>query len=148
MTIQSQVSQPTFCWRLDAARIVEELFPQTAPEHWDLLLELHRGLMTGTNWHATLDCFLQCRFMLEADHYLPFFRLRRLIANGLRLEVISQDAAPEDREHLSTILTRKHRSLEHLRRSMHRDLFEAGFDVPDARDIQLLLTEKQVVSPE
>ena len=137
-----QISKPGFSWRLDAARIVEELFQQTTPEHWDLLLELRRGLVAGSDWPTTLDYFLQCRYALEADHYLPFFRLRRLIANGLRLEVLSKNAAPEDRQQLSTILTRKHRSLDHLRRSMHRELFEAGIDIADASDVQLLLTEK------
>ena len=46
-----------------------------------MLLDLREHLLQGDDWEETLDLFLACRERLEAEHYLPFYRLRRLIAN-------------------------------------------------------------------
>ncbi len=73
-------------WRETAARIVEELFPTTQPLHWDLLLDLRGSLLTSDDWNAVVSEFMICRAVLEQDHYLPFYRLRRVLAAHLRLE--------------------------------------------------------------
>jgi hypothetical protein len=117
-------------WRTDAARIVEDLFRCTPAEAWDMLLDLRERLLQGDDWEETLDLFLACREQLEAEHYLPFYRLRRLIANSLKLEAGTSQAqvAP-----LREILRRKHRSLDDLKRTLRREIFEhdlrqAGID--------------------
>ena len=127
----SQVSSSTQkSWRTDAARIVEDLFRCTPSDAWDLLLDLRQHLLQGDNWEETLDLFLACRQTLEAEHYLPFYRLRRLIANSLSLEAGTSQAhvAP-----LREILRRKHRSLDDIKRTLRREIFEhdlgqAGID--------------------
>jgi hypothetical protein len=106
-------------WKNDAARIVEELFPVTDREYWDDLLELRSLLLTGENWGRALDVFLECRYRMEADHYLPFYRLRTLLAGALRLEAGKNSVGS-----LQEFLKVKHGSLESLRRSIWRDLFE------------------------
>jgi hypothetical protein len=108
-------------WRIDAARIVEDLFPCTPPDAWDMLLDLREHLLQGDDWEETLDLFLACRERLEAEHYLPFYRLRRLIANSLSLEAGASQAhvAP-----LREILRRKHRSLADIKRTLRREIFE------------------------
>ncbi|MEX1117153.1 MAG: hypothetical protein WEB60_00020 [Terrimicrobiaceae bacterium] len=106
-------------WRNDAVRIVEELFPVTRSEHWDDLLELRSLLLSGKNWDRALDVFLDCRDRMEADHYLPFYRLRTLLAGSLRLEAGENPVGS-----LQELLKRKHVSLESVRRSIERDLFE------------------------
>jgi hypothetical protein len=108
-------------WRTDAARIVEDLFRCTASEAWDMLLDLREHLLQGDDWEETLDLFLACRERLEAEHYLPFYRLRRLIANSLSLEAGTSQAhvAP-----LREILRRKHRSLDDIKRRLRREIFE------------------------
>jgi hypothetical protein len=108
-------------WRTDAARIVEDLFRRTASEAWDMLLDLREHLLQGDDWEETLDLFLACRERLEAEHYLPFYRLRRLIANSLSLEAGTSQAhvAP-----LREILRRKHRSLDDIKRRLRREIFE------------------------
>ena len=117
-------------WRTDAARIVEDLFRCTRPDAWDMLLDLREHLLQGDNWEETLDLFLACRQRLEAEHYLPIYRLRRLIANSLRLEAgTSQTHVVPLRE----ILRRKHRSLDDVKRTLRREIFEhdlrhAGLD--------------------
>jgi hypothetical protein len=108
-------------WRTDAASIVEDLFRCTRPDAWDMLLDLREHLLQGDDWEETLDLFLACRESLEAEHYLPFYRLRRLIANSLSLEAGASQAhvAP-----LREILRRKHRSLADIKRTLRREIFE------------------------
>jgi hypothetical protein len=108
-------------WRTDAARIVEDLFRCTRPDTWDMLLDLREHLLRGDDWEETLDLFLACRERLETEHYLPFYRLRRLIANSLSLEAGASQAhvAP-----LREILRRKHRSLDDIKRTLRREIFE------------------------
>jgi len=106
-------------WRNDAARIVEELFPVTRREFWNDLLELRSLLLNGEDWDRALDVFLECRYRMEADHYLPFYRLRTLLTGSLRLEAGEHLVGS-----LQELLKRKHGSLESIRKSIERDLFE------------------------
>lgn len=117
--------EPSTCWRNDAAHIVEELFPVTDPSHWNLLLDLRGQLLAGKDWNFALDLFLAARQAMETDHYLPFYRLRRLLTAGLRLE--SEHAIGRT---LGDLLQRKHRSLAEARKALHRELFEHGVDLP------------------
>lgn len=73
-------------WRHTAAKVVEELFPVTAECFWDDLIDLRGLLIRGTDWAEVLECFLGCRRKLEEDHYLPFYRLRKILAAHLSLE--------------------------------------------------------------
>ena len=109
-------------------RIVEELFPVTPAACWDILLDLRQHLLAGRDWNKTLDIFLACRERLEAEHYLPFYRLRRLLTESLRLEAGSQQPS------LKQLLWKKHRSLADISRAVTRELFEhdliASIDAP------------------
>lgn len=69
-----------------ASRVVEELFPVTSQDSWDELLELRGLLISGDDWSEVLECFLGCRRRLEEDHYLPFYRLRKILVAHLQLE--------------------------------------------------------------
>lgn len=110
-------------WRGQAVAIVEDLFGSAPVEAWDLLLDLRAKLVSGDDWAGVLDLFLAARLRLENDQYLPFYRLRRLLATSLRLEC----AAGESGE-LESILRRKHRSLEGIHRELRRHWFEHGLD--------------------
>lgn len=122
-------SQATPTWRAQAAAIVEELFPVCAPDGWDLLLDLRQCLIGGADCTAILDAFLACRARLEADHYLPFYRLRRLLAASLELELGHREATARIRP-LRELLQRRHRSMADLRKAIHRDAFEHMLDAP------------------
>lgn len=124
-------------WRQDAARIVEELFPATPTSEWNGLLDLREHLLTGSDWNHTLDLFLGCREQLEAEHYLPFYRLRRLLADSLCLEA---GQAPVDS--LQQVLRRKHRSLEEIKRAVSRELFEHDIAVKEDHPILLRVVER------
>jgi len=73
-------------WRLTASKVVEELFGVTKENAWDDLLDLRGLLVQGSDWEEILECFLACRRKLEEDHYLPFYRLRKILAAHLQLE--------------------------------------------------------------
>ncbi len=107
-------------WRTDALAIIERLFATTASEHWNDLLDLRTAILGGKNWNQTLDLFLTCREHLEADNYLPFYRLRRLLSTSLHLEVGSKNGSrsPLAPHHL------RHRSLKQLEQTLRRDTFE------------------------
>ncbi|MGA7393702.1 MAG: hypothetical protein WBL40_15000 [Terrimicrobiaceae bacterium] len=124
-------------WRNDAARIVEDLFRSTPTETWNMLLDLRQHLLDGNNWDETLDLFLSCRERLEAEHYLPFYRLRRLMAESLRLEAGSGQAHVVT---LREVLRRKHRSLAEIKRTVSREIFEH-----DLRDVAVDSIELRVV---
>jgi hypothetical protein len=78
--------------------------------------------------------FLICRERLEAGQYLPFYRLRRLLAESLRLEAGSAPVG-----NLRQILARKHRSLDALRRAVARDVFE--HDLAASESVALRVVE-------
>jgi hypothetical protein len=126
-------------WRHDAARIVEDLFRCTPADAWDLLLDLRRHLLEGDDWDEALDLFLCCRERLEAEQYLPFYRLRRLLAESLRLEAGRNQAhvAP-----LREVLRRKHRSLTDMKRTVKREIFEHDLREVGIDRIQLRVVEK------
>lgn len=143
MTEQTSICPPlpdsSRSWRKDAARIVEELFPFTPEDTWDLLLDLRGGLREGEDWNRTLDLFLASRERLEAEHYLPFYRLRRLLSESLRLEA----GACRKACCLKQALLRGHRSLAAIHRAYSRELFEhdlAATECPPLRVVEVAET--------
>lgn len=125
-------------WRHDAVRIVEELFPAAPTDHWNLLIDLRAGLLDGKDWGSTLDVFLACRERLEEEQYLPFYRLRRLLTESLRLE------AGWGKEHvapLKQVLMRKHRSLADIKRAVSRELFEHDLSATAGSPVDLRVVE-------
>lgn len=130
---------PRKTWRHDAARIVEELFPVTPSDAWNMLLDLREHLLKGADWNHTLDVFLACRELLEAEHYLPFYRLRRLLTESLRLEAGSAKAPVVS---LKQILIRKHRSLADIKRAVVRECFEHDLTASVDSPIHLRVVER------
>ena len=123
-------AQNEYSWRRDAARIVEELFPCTSPESWDLLLDLRSHLLEGTNWNVTLDLFLECRRLLEADNYLPFYRLRRLLTGSLRLEACTTQTPNKASRVLCPLADLwRHCSLAEIHKAARREWFEHDIDL-------------------
>jgi hypothetical protein len=124
-------------WRNDAARIVEDLFRCTPADTWNMLLDLREHLLDGDDWNETLDLFLSCRERLESEQYLPFYRLRRLLAESLRLEAGRNQAHVAS---LREVLRRKHRSLADIKRTVTREIFEHDLGVA-GDPIQLCVVE-------
>ena len=125
-------------WRSDAARIVEDLFRCTPSETWNMLLDLREHLLDGDDWNETLDLFLSCRERLESEQYLPFYRLRRLLADSLRLEAGRNQAHVAS---LREVLRCKHRSLADIKRTVTREIFEHDLRDVAGDSIQLRVVE-------
>ncbi len=117
-------------WRRAAAQIVEQLFEECPRDSWDELLDLWGLLLSGEDWEQALNLFLNCRSRLEADHYLPFYRLRILIAGSLRLESAGKCGGPD----LMSLLRRKHLSLG----ALHRDAVGPNFGNADRAGFRLV----------
>jgi hypothetical protein len=107
-------------WRVQAAAVIEELFSRTEPAHWDALLDLRSAILRGNNWEAALDLFLRCKARMENDNYLPFYRLRRLLAASLRFETSGLEGVGEDALSLASILRQPHLTLWEAREAMLR----------------------------
>jgi hypothetical protein len=125
-------------WRNDAARIVEDLFCYTPVDSWDTLLDLRKHLLAGDDWDETLDLFLSCRERLESEQYLPFYRLRRLLSESLKLEAGCNQAHVAS---LREVLRRKHRSLADVKRTVTREIFEHDLSEMPNSLIQLRVVE-------
>jgi hypothetical protein len=80
-------------------------------------------LLAGGDWGEVLDHFLVCRWRLERDHYLPFYRLRRLLEGHLRL--VTQGGAESEARTVRLALWR-HRGMDDLRRRAQREHWENG----------------------
>lgn len=128
-------------WRSDAVRIIDELFPVTMTTTWNDLLDLRSALIEAKNWNRVLNLFLTCREKLELDHYLPFFRLRRLLSTSLKLQAGSPTSLPRDPD-LAAILVRQPRSLADIKRSIRRDWFEHDLDLSDPRSVRVTVVER------
>lgn len=128
-------------WKSDALRIVDALFPVTPRDAWNDLLDLRVALLDGKHWDQVLDLFLVCRERLELDHYLPFFRLRRLLANSLRLEAGRLSEPPLNPD-LALLLARQPRSLADIKRSIRRDWFEHDLDLGDPKAVKVHVVER------
>ena len=128
-------------WRQAAAHIVEELFPSTDPKYWNLLLDLREWLLSGEDWETTLNCFLHCRDVLEADHYLPFYRLRKLFCTSLKLEITDR-RLDTPCLCLARALRNRHRSLSDIRRAVYREAYEQDLEVGTPDNIHVRLVER------
>lgn len=103
-------------------------------------MDLRERLLDGEDWNETLDLFLSCRERLESEQYLPFYRLRRLLAESLRLEAGRNQAHVAS---LREVLRRKHRSLADIKRTVTREIFEHDLGELAADLIQLRVIECQ-----
>ncbi len=125
-------------WRNDAAQIVEDLFRCTPTDTWNMLLDLREHLLDGDDWNETLDLFLSCRERMESEQYLPFYRLRRLLAESLRLEAGRNQAHVAS---LREVLRCKHRSFDDIKRTVTREIFEHDLRDVAGDAIQLRVVE-------
>ncbi|MDB6136242.1 MAG: hypothetical protein JWM59_4485 [Verrucomicrobiales bacterium] len=75
-------------WRRDAARLAAELLCRVSPAAADEVLDLRSSLLnTGMTPGGLLRAFFAARNRLESEHYLLFFRLRRVMEPALGVEV-------------------------------------------------------------
>lgn len=133
-------------WRRQAARIVEEIFTATDPLDWDHLLDLRSGLLQCSRWENVVDLFLQCRHRMEKDAYLPFYRLRNLLAVSLKLNgrgEFQKIPMPS----LELLFRQNHKSFAEWKRQLEREWFELGCDATRLRMAELEVVESAPPTP-
>jgi hypothetical protein len=135
-SIGNPLPEAQISWRLDAVKIVEELLQAVAVEHFNLLLDLRGQLKHGEDWILTLDLFLRCRRQLEAEHYLPMYRLRQLLTHSLQIQIRGNQGA-----HLRRLLRMNYRSFAAIQRAMRREVFEYQLDEQELASADFQIVE-------
>ena len=108
-------------WRRDAARLAAELLCEVSPAAADEVLDLRSALLDGSvGAGGVLKTFFLARNRLESEHYLLFYRLRRVLEPALALSVQLPGEAVPSRRPLDFLC----RDLAYLRRSVQRECFE------------------------
>jgi hypothetical protein len=114
-------------WRRDAARLAAELLCEVSPAAADEVLDLRAALLNGgVGAEGVLKTFFLARNRLESEHYLLFYRLRRVLEPALALSVQLPGEAAPSRQPLDF----RCRDLAHLRKSVQRECFEHHLTVP------------------
>lgn len=113
-------------WRKDAARLAAQLLCEVSPAAADEVLDLRSRLLDGNVSAAgVLQAFFAARNQLETEHYLLFYRLRRVCEPALALEVShGPETAPERAD-----VNFRCQDLTHLRRTVQRERFEHDLSV-------------------
>lgn len=127
-------------WRHQAASIVEELFLELPSQAFDMLLDLRQGLVGDADLRSVIDLFLVCRVRFESEAYLPFYRLRVLLAASLRLQgegLFENLPLPP----VEALLRKKHGSFADWKKQLEREWFEQGLDSTDLEVSPLSLVE-------
>ncbi|MEM0968926.1 MAG: hypothetical protein AAF191_08260 [Verrucomicrobiota bacterium] len=131
---------PSASWRTSASSIIEELFPVCDRSGWDDLLELRGHLHSASSWESLFSSFLACRHRFERDHYLPFYRLRKLLSCSFRLEVCLGCECVSVCD-LKEVLRDAHRDFQSLKRSVEHHCFEHDLGIEDPAHLEVQLTE-------
>lgn len=104
---------------MDAARLAAELLRSVSPHAADEVLDLRSALLDPAVTPARLlRIFLAAKNRLEKEHYLLFFRLRRVLEPNLGLRLGPDPAARVEP------IDFQFRSLSQLLRNARRNLFE------------------------
>ena len=120
-------------WRRDAARLAAELLCVVSPAAADEVLDLRSALLDGrVTAGAVLSAFLTARNRLEQEHYLLFYRLRRVLEPALGVEV-SVGSEPGDREAVDF----RWRNVAQLSRALQRERFEQDLEVASLEEVEV-----------
>lgn len=123
--IPSSVERRLSGWRRDAARLAAELLCVVSPAAADEMLDLRSALLDSrVTAAAVLKTFFAARNQLEAEHYLLFYRLRRVLEPALAVDV-SVGCGEAVRQSVDF----RCRDTAQLRRSLQRDWFEHDLSV-------------------
>lgn len=121
-------------WRRDAARLAAELLCQVSPGVADEVLDLRSALLdSGVGAEGVLKAFFSAKSRLESEHYLLFYRLRRVLEPALALNVLLPGEVHPYRQSLDF----RCRDLAQLRRAVQQECFEHHLEVPSPDSVQV-----------
>ena len=120
-------------WRRDAARLAAELLCVVSPAAADEVLDLRSALLDGAaSAHQVLKTFFAARNRLETEHYLLFYRLRRVLEPAMCVEV-STDSGGAVRQEVDFTW----HGLGQVLRSVRRERFEHDLTVTSPREVRV-----------
>jgi hypothetical protein len=126
VSLTSSTDRQLAGWRKDAARLAAQLLCEVSPAAADEVLDLRSRLLDGNVSAASvLQAFFAARNQLETEHYLLFYRLRRVCEPALALEV---STGPEG-ETVRAEVDFRCRDFGQLRRHVQRERFEHDLTV-------------------
>ncbi|MES2706731.1 MAG: hypothetical protein V4726_09040 [Verrucomicrobiota bacterium] len=131
-------------WRRDAARLAAELLCEVTPGAADEVLDLRSALLDNSMTPGgVLRAFFAARNRLESEHYLLFFRLRRVLEPALGVEV----AVPGGDKNRMAVDFR-HRDVRHLIRGLRRERFEHDLNVRNPEEVAVRVVWRFAPEPE
>lgn len=120
-------------WRRDAARLAGQLLCEVSPSAADEVLDLRSALLNqAVTPGGLLRAFFAARNRLESEHYLLFFRLRRVLEPALGVEVCS-DGGGAARMPVNF----RYREVPQLVRGFRRERFEHDLSVDRPEDVEV-----------
>ena len=120
-------------WRRDAARLAAELLCVVSPAAADEMLDLRSALLDGTvSAEQVLVAFFAARNRLETEHYLLFYRLRRVLEPALGIEVTRGNAPP-----VRQAVDFSWREVRQVLRSVRRECFETDLAIDSPSEAQI-----------
>lgn len=120
-------------WRQDAARLAAELLCVVSPAAADEVLDLRSVLLDGrVTAGEVLRVFLAARNQLEQEHYLLFYRLRRVLEPALGVEVSVANRTEERRA-----VDFRWRNAPQLIRALQRERFEQDLEVASPEEVEV-----------
>lgn len=127
----TETRRPLARWRSDAARLAAQLLCEVSPSAADEVLDLRMMLLdSNASAQAVLTAFFAARNRLESEHYLLFFRLRRVLEPSFGLETVALDF-PARQESVNFHC----RDLRHLKRRAQHEAFESDLRINSLEDV-------------
>lgn len=129
----SQVKRPLARWRADAARLAAQLLCEVTPAAADEVLDLRVTLLDPrASAQEVLAAFFAARNRLESEHYLLFYRLRRVLEPSFGLETVAQDFAARQEG-----VNFRCRNLRQLKRRAQQEAFESDLRLGSPEEVSV-----------
>lgn len=120
-------------WRRDAARLAAELLCQVSPAVADEVLDLRSALLDSRiTPGGLLRAFFAARNRLESEHYLVFFRLRRVLEPALGVEISTPGSGP-----VREAVDFRYRDASQMIRGLRRERFEHDLRVQSLEQVRV-----------
>lgn len=120
-------------WRRDAARLAGLLLFEVSPTAADEVLDLRSALLNqAVTPGGLLRAFFAARNRLESEHYLLFFRLRRVLEPALGVEVSSAGSGL-----VRLPVNFRYREVGQMVRGLRRERFEHDLTVERPEDVEV-----------
>lgn len=118
---------------MDAARLAAQLLCEVSPSAADEVLDLRMMLLDGeASAQSVLAAFFAARNRLEKEHYLLFYRLRRVLEPSFGIETATRDLPSH-----AQAVNFHCRDVRHLKRRAQHEVFESDLRVRNLDEVRV-----------